>query len=329
MPDTLGIVRRGLEHIPSHATKPAFVKFFSVLAGDRHQGLDVLPLAVGQAVQLLAAAPKLQTLAASPEPFTLGDARLLQRTLAKLTIEKEWMATVATCLTSSEDASAMATFAQTLRNRWYSTDIQAKVRAGLSDNPELLAAVKGFVSSVPEAFRRKELPVDVKMAADASGAMSAAVCAGDEQLQRQISFLATMQKTINVALELEQIRVQSAERPGVSNDNVEVFIKGRAMSAACSSLVSKQAGLSDIFTSANDDSVYHVDALDGFTDASVLGPLVEEKIQEELAAWRDHWAREIQEHIAVIDVGCVPGWLAKKDTIMDDENLELRKALIT
>ena len=89
-------------------------------------------------------------------------------------------------------------------------------------------------------------------------------------------------------------------------DKVEVFIKGRAMSAACSASVRKQAGLSDIFTSANDDSVYHFDVLGGFTDASVLGPLVDETIQGELAAWRAPWAWEIQERIAVIDVGCVP-----------------------
>ena len=114
--------------------------------------------------------------------------------------------------------------------------------------------------------------------------------------------------------------------PALTEDTVELFIRGRSALSVCISFMAKP-GFKDIMCSpAEEVGVFHVKLLDGTLNSNLFDDLLSH-LSDEVQNWLDSWSKVMGQICRVIEE-CVPeGWMVMKNSILCSSNEELRKKL--
>lgn len=250
--------------LPSVASRPGLNKMLGLLqGGDAFSPSHLRPLAVAQAELLLQRIPQIKSITAG-DAFTLEDAEVMHRTLAKLVIEKEWAACVAEPLASDEYLRTFSTSMSTgLRSQFYGPDVQAKIKKAFEENSTLAAETAAFLGRVPEALKSGRMPSEEFDDVDCIPLALAAAKSGDSQLESQVNFLSAVMVTASSVVALRALNLGA-----MTDSSVKHLII--AMSTQATLKASLRKAPSDLFKACSDDAI-HVKTLDGQLDARTLG----------------------------------------------------------
>lgn len=217
------------------------------------------------------------------------DASFLQRSLADISMCKEWATIVAPADSCADEV--LRTFAAAMQ-RWFPAHLRRLTRltlAVLSKNTGLQESLVQFKAAIPDVFMNNQLPEDHVDLSGAVEVQALAYQAGDAQLQAQLAFLVVIAHLGSTVIKLRKA-CNGTEAPAFDEANITLFLDAQDVLSSVKAHL-HNPDLADTFASASDGdgSRFHLTTLDNLVNPVVLADKYRTALHDECTKWVGSW----------------------------------------
>lgn len=290
---------------------------------------------IGQASEILALAGTFLHPAADI-PFS--EFERLQSFFKNFRMHPEWAKLCSEA--SAGEVDFAASFSDTVAQRLYSSDIQRRAFEFTVSAAGMRAELAAFKACIPMEHRSLQTRLEFGVL-DTRGLVSIASVVGDVKLVSQLQFLCAFHELLKSAAALAACRSITKDsgdhakatcgRPGGTTVVDETSVAQLNSVRECltpARAVQGAHGMETAFQAVK-DSPRHLSDLDQFLDPSAFGPFAMELVEVELEVWRSSWEEQLPASVPTVRSGLVHGWELRKDSLLDEEAADIRKALLT